>query len=67
MSFYINEEIDTKLNYKDISLIAVAFGEFTRLNGDSMDEEQKKRMANLVNRLGVEMHNNPKNDEPNSH
>jgi len=32
-----------------------------------MDEEQKKRMANLVNRLGIEMYNNPKNDEPNSH
>ena len=67
MSFYINEEIYTKLHYKDITLIAVAFGEFTRLNGDSMDEEQKKRMANLVNRLGVEMYNNLKNDKPNSH
>jgi hypothetical protein len=67
MGSYINEEITTKLHYEDIVLIAVAFGEFARLNADSMDKEQKERMSNLVRRLGAEMYSSPKNNEPNSH
>lgn len=58
MGFTINEKIKTELHYKDISLIAVAFGEFVDRNGVRMDKEQIQRMEDLVNRLGREMTDN---------
>lgn len=67
MGFYINEEIETKIHYKDISLIAVAFGDYQERFKDTADKEILDRMKKLVNRLGVEMYNHPKNDEPNGH
>ena len=67
MGFYIKEEIETKLHYKDIALITAAFGDHIEKYGDKMDEEQKTRMNKLVNRLGNEMYNHPENDKPNSH
>lgn len=67
MGFFINEKIKTELHYKDISLITVAFGNYIELYGNNMNEEQKQRMNNLVNRLGKEMYDNPKNDKPNGH
>jgi len=67
VGFYINEEIETKLHYKDITLISVAFGNYIEKYGDKMDTEQKTRMNKLVNRLGNEMHNHPDNDKPNGH
>jgi predicted SpoU family rRNA methylase len=67
MGFYINEEIETKLHYKDISLIAAAFGAYQERFNDTADKEVLDRMRDLVNRLGIEMYNNPKNEEPNGH
>ena len=67
MGFHINEEIETKLHYKDISLIAIAFGDYQERFKDSANKEVLDRMKNLVNRLGIEMYNNPKNNKPNSH
>ena len=67
MGFYINEEIETKLHYKDIALITVAFSDYIEKYGDKMDEEQKTRINKLVNRLGNEMYNHPDNNKPNSH
>lgn len=67
MGFYINEEITTKLHYKDISLIAVAFGDYQERYSDKDPDEVIKRMRDLVNRLGREMSDSPKNDEPNNH
>ena len=67
MGFFINEEIQTKLHYKDIVLIAVAFNEYIEKFSDNMDDEQKTRMNKLVNRLGIEMYNNSRNNEPNGH
>jgi hypothetical protein len=55
MGFTINEEITTKLHYKDIALIAVAMGEYQRLYKETTDKETIDRMRNLVNRLGNEM------------
>lgn len=67
MGFYINEEIETKLHFKDIVLITAAFGDYIEKYGERMDEEQKTRMNKLVNRLGKEMYDNPDNDKPNGH
>ena len=67
MGFYINEEIKTKLHYKDISLIAVAFGDYIERYNDNINEEQKLRMNKLVNRLGQEMYNHLENNKHNSH
>jgi len=67
MGFYINETIETKLDYKDIALIAVVFGDYQERFKDTADKEVLRRMKNLVDRLGVEMYNNPKNDKPNGH
>jgi hypothetical protein len=61
MGFTLNEEITTKLNYKDIALIAVAFGEYQRLYGGSMGDDDIKRMRRLVDRLGREMADHPDN------
>lgn len=63
MGFTINEKIITELHYKDVALIAVAFGNHIELYGDKMDIEQKSRMNNLVNRLGNELGNVPKEKE----
>lgn len=67
MGFYINEEIETKLHYKDISLIAAAFGDYQERFNDTADKEVLDRMTNLVNRLSTEMYNHPHNDNPNGH
>ena len=67
MGFYINEEILTKLHWKDVTLITVAIGQYIEEYGDRMDPEQRSRMNNLVNRLGKELYNNKENDKPNSH
>jgi hypothetical protein len=67
MGFYINERIETKLDYKDVALIAVVFGDYQERFKDTADKEVLRRMKNLVDRLGVEMYNNPKNDKPNGH
>lgn len=67
MGFTINETIKTELHYKEIALIAVAMGEYQRLYKDTTKKEVLKEMERLVNRLGVEMHNCPDNDKPNSH
>ena len=61
MGFTINEEIKTKLNYKEIALLAVAVGEYTRRIKDK-DPELVKEYNALVDRLGVEMYAYPKND-----
>jgi hypothetical protein len=57
MGFNINEEISTKLHYKDIVLIAVAMGEYQRLYKEKSDKKTIDRMIKLVNRLGKEMYN----------
>lgn len=67
MAFTIKEEITTKLHYKDISLIAVAFGIYQEQYKDTADKDVLKRMNRLVDRLGHEMYNHPDNDEPNGH
>lgn len=67
MGFYINEEIKTKLHFKDIVLITTAFGDYIEKYGERMDEEQKTRMNKLVSRLGKEMYDNPDNDKPSGH
>ena len=67
MGFYINETFKTELHYKDVVLISIAFGDYIEKYGSKMDEEQKTRMNNLVNRLGVEMYDHPDNDKPNGH
>ena len=66
MGFNINEKINTELHYKDVVLIAVAFGEYQRLFADTADQEVLDHMKNLVNRLGQELYNCP-DDEPNGH
>ena len=38
MGFTINEEIITKLHYKDIALITVAFGEYQRLYSNTAEK-----------------------------
>ncbi len=67
MGFTINETIITELHYKDIALIVVAIGEYQRLYKDTADKEVLQRMANLVDRLGVEMYNHPDNDNQHGH
>ena len=54
MGFDINEEITTVLHYKDIALIAVAFGMYQE-NFPSASKDVRERMTKLVNRLGNEM------------
>ena len=67
MGFYINEEIETKLHYKDVVLIGLAFFDHLERYGKDVDKEQKDRMNKLTHRLYQEMYDNPKNDEPNGH
>ena len=67
MSFFVNEEITTKLHYKDICVIAAALHAYQHDYGHRADPEMLDRMRKLVDRLGVEMYNHPKNDELNSH
>lgn len=67
MGFYINEEITTKLHYKDISLISVAFAIYQEQFKDTADKEILDRMRKLVDRLSSEMYNHPDNDKPNGH
>ena len=59
----INETIYTKLNFKDIALIAVALGEYQERCAKTGDPETLNRAANLVNRLGNEMANTEDNGE----
>lgn len=67
MGFYINEEIETKLHWKDVTLIGVAINNHIERYGDKIDDEQKERMLRLTNRLHQEMYDNPDNNKPNSH
>lgn len=67
MGFFINEEIITKLHYKDIALIAATFGDYQERYANTADKDVLERMEKLVNRLGSEMVNNPENDKPDSH
>lgn len=62
MGFTINKTIKIELNYKDIALIAVAFGEYQRLYKDTADKEILEKMRNLTNRLGSEMSNHLDNN-----
>ena len=57
MGFDLNENITTVLNWKEVSLIAVAIGEYQRLYSEDADEDVMKTMSNLVNRLGTELSN----------
>ena len=61
MGFTINEEIITKLHYKDIALITVAFGEYQRLYSNTAEKDVLDRMRYLVDRLGDELYNHPDN------
>lgn len=67
MGFYINEEIETKLHFKEIIEITVAMNHYIDLYKDRMEDEQKTRMLSIINRLGREMYDHPDNDKPNSH
>lgn len=62
MGFTINEEITTKLHYKDIASIMVLVGLYTEVYKETADKEFLKRINNLVNRLGKEMYNHSDND-----
>lgn len=53
----INEEITTKLHYKDIALIAVAMGIYQEKYKRTASKDVLIRMERLVNRLGEEMAN----------
>ena len=55
MGFTINEEITTKLNYKEIALVAVACGAYQRLYKDKSNTATD--MGKLVDRLGEELYN----------
>lgn len=55
MGFDINSEILTKLDYKEVALIAVAMGNYQE-NFGGMNKELLNRSRNLVNRLGNEMY-----------
>lgn len=59
---YINETIKTTLHYKDIALIAVAFGLYQEKYKKTASKDVLLRMDRLVNRLGEEISNNPNND-----
>lgn len=67
MGFTINEKIKTELTYKEIALIAVAFGVYQEQFSETADKDILRKMASLVNRLGKEMYNHPDNDKPNGH
>lgn len=56
MGFSINEEIVTKLHYKDVVLIGMAFGMYQDKYKDEANDEVLVRMRNLVNRLGTELY-----------
>ena len=55
MGYDINEEITTKLHYKDVALIGVAFGIYQDMYKDTAEKNVLIRMRNLVNRLGEEL------------
>lgn len=67
MRFAINEKITTELNWEEIALIAVVFGEYQERYEQSEGKEVLKTMSSLVNRLGRELYNHPDNDKPNGH
>ena len=61
MGCTINEEIKTKLNCKEISLLSVAVGVYVEtIEGN--DPELAKEYNGVINRLGREMYAYPKND-----
>lgn len=66
MGFDINEEITTKLHYKDVSLISVALNMYLESAGKAVDSEVSQRATRLVNRLGNELYDCPQT-EPNGH
>lgn len=67
MSFTINEEITTKLHYKDVASITVLVGIYTENYKEFADKEFLSRITNLVNRLGKELYNHSDNEKPNRH
>ena len=62
MGFNINETITTELHYKDVTLIAVALGDYQERCKDHGDSEILKRAKDLVNRLGREIADCPEDD-----
>ena len=56
MGFTINNTITTKLDYKDVALIAVALGEYQRLYKDSADPDILEQARRLADRLGNELY-----------
>lgn len=56
----INTEIITKLHYKDVSLIAVALGEYQRNSKEHGDVDILKHAERLANRLGSELYDTNK-------
>jgi len=65
MGFTLNEKIKTELTWQEISLIAVACGEYQRQYKDTADKDVLKTMRFLVDRLGREMAN--VSDKTNGH
>lgn len=63
MGFRIQEEIETKLHYEDVALIAVCAGVYLAECGDQVNPEVKQRLDRLVNRLGKEMYSTPNERE----
>jgi hypothetical protein len=58
MSFTINKEITTKLDYKEIACISSAIYVYQEACKDGNgDKEILDIMTRLVNRLGVELYN----------
>lgn len=67
MGFYINEQIETKLNCKEISYLCMIVLEHLRMYGDKVDGDVKNTMQSMTQRLFKEMYNNTENYKPNSH
>jgi hypothetical protein len=67
MGFYIHEEFETKLHFKDVCCIQMAISHHLEEHGEHIDSEMKTRMNKLINRLGREMYDHPDNDKPNAH
>ncbi len=59
----INKEITVTLDYKDVALIAVAFGEYKRSCGGSLDNDIKLHADRLVQGLGHKIGKLPTEDE----
>lgn len=59
----INEEILTKLHYKDVVMLSAMYEAYKNsLNKDDLKSEPCERARKLVDRLGAEIYSHPKND-----